>query len=78
MKNEDLWRQLDAAVSQHQVNWHWVKGRAGDVGNERCDELATTAIAEVKRAYSREQLQVALGEFNASLKAAAEKGAPFG
>ncbi len=73
VKNEDLWRQLDAVVSQHQVNWHWVKGHAGDAGNERCDELATAAIADVKQRHSREQLQSALGEFNANVKAAAER-----
>ena len=70
VKNEDLWRQLDAAVSAHKVSWHWVKGHAGDAGNERCDELATAAIAAVKLRHSREQLAESLREFNASLKAA--------
>ncbi len=74
VKNEDLWRQLDAAVAAHQVNWHWVKGHAGDAGNERCDELATAAIAAVKQRHSRAQLAASLREFNASVKAAAEAG----
>ena len=40
VKNEDLWRRLDAARTRHQVRWHWVKGHAGDPENERADELA--------------------------------------
>ena len=71
VKNEDLWRQLDAAVSAHQVNWHWVKGHAGDAGNERCDELATAAIAALKQRHSKEQLAASLREFNESVKTAA-------
>lgn len=74
VKNEDLWRRLDAAVSPHTVNWHWVKGHAGDAGNERCDALATAAILAVKQEHSREQLAASLGEFNASVKAAANAG----
>lgn len=42
--NEDLWRRLDDLVSRHKVHWHWVKGHAGHVENERCDELARSAI----------------------------------
>ena len=40
VKNEDLWRRLDAAAAQHDVQWLWVKGHAGDPGNERADALA--------------------------------------
>ena len=43
VKNQDLWRRLDAACQGHQVNWHWVKGHAGHPENERCDELARIA-----------------------------------
>jgi ribonuclease HI len=68
VKNEDLWRQLDTAVSVHRVNWHWVKGHAGDIGNERCDQLATAAIEAVKRTHSREQLKQSLHSFNESVK----------
>jgi ribonuclease HI len=53
------------------VNWHWVKGHAGDAGNERCDELATAAIEAVKKQHTREQLAASLREFNESVKAAA-------
>jgi ribonuclease HI len=40
VKNEDLWRRLDEASKRHQITWHWVKGHAGHVENERADELA--------------------------------------
>src|SRR6478736_4121248 len=72
VKNEDLWRQLDAAASSHQVNWHWVKGHAGDTGNERCDALATAAIEALKASHSPEQLAESLREFSASQRAAAD------
>lgn len=49
VKNADLWKQLSAAVEQHDVNWHWVKGHAGHPENERADELARTAMAPYKR-----------------------------
>ena len=45
--NQDLWQQLDAAVERHQITWHWVKGHACDPYNERCDELARKAAAEI-------------------------------
>ncbi|MFC4335060.1 ribonuclease HI [Salininema proteolyticum] len=40
VKNEDLWRRLDEAAAKHDIEWHWVKGHAGDPGNERADSLA--------------------------------------
>ena len=40
VKNDDLWKRLDAARLRHQVDWRWVKGHAGHVHNERADELA--------------------------------------
>ena len=45
VKNEELWRALDDALSRHTVNWHWVKGHAGDPGNEKADELARRGMA---------------------------------
>jgi len=71
VKNEDLWRQLDAAAARHQVKWHWVKGHAGHAGNERCDQLATAAILDLKQRFTREQLQASLRAFNAGVNAAA-------
>jgi ribonuclease HI len=47
VKNEDLWRALDALVSQHQIDWHWVKGHSGHDENEYVDQLANEAIDEM-------------------------------
>ena len=46
VKNVDLWKQLKAAVEHHEVTWHWVKGHAGDPGNERADRLAAKGLDE--------------------------------
>lgn len=46
VKNEDLWRRLIEAMRPHQVDWVWVKGHAGDPGNERADALARRGIEE--------------------------------
>jgi len=48
VKNEDLWRRLDAANQRHDVTWEWVKGHAGHPENERADELARKAIATLR------------------------------
>ncbi|MFP6865308.1 MAG: ribonuclease HI [Roseibacillus sp.] len=40
LRNEDLWKRLDAAQANHEVIWKWVKGHAGHDENERCDDLA--------------------------------------
>lgn len=45
VKNVDLWQQLDAAASAHQVEWIWVRGHDGHEGNERADELANRGVA---------------------------------
>ena len=37
VKNAELWRRLDAALAQHKVTWHWVRGHAGHDLNERAD-----------------------------------------
>ena len=50
VKNVDLWQRLDAAVGEHQVHWHWVKGHSGHDMNERADELARQGIADVRNA----------------------------
>ena len=44
LANADLWKELDRAISSHQINWHWVKGHAGRSGNERADRLAVQAL----------------------------------
>jgi ribonuclease HI len=45
VKNEDLWRRLDAAAAKHDVDWLWVRGHAGDPDNERADVLAREGMA---------------------------------
>lgn len=47
VKNAELWRALDDEVSRHDVRWVWVKGHAGDPGNERADQLANRGVAEL-------------------------------
>lgn len=47
VKNVDLWQRLDAATTQHTIDWHWVKGHTGHAENERADELANEAIDEM-------------------------------
>lgn len=47
VKNADLWRELDAAQSRHEIEWRWVKGHAGHEGNERADALANLGVASV-------------------------------
>ncbi|OQA39957.1 MAG: Ribonuclease H [Chloroflexi bacterium ADurb.Bin325] len=44
VKNQDLWRALQAAMRPHRVTWHWVKGHAGHPLNERADRLAVAAL----------------------------------
>jgi ribonuclease HI len=44
VKNVELWQRLDAAQALHEVHWHWVRGHAGDIENERADELARQGI----------------------------------
>ena len=63
VKNDDLWRLLDAAVMRHQVHWHWVKGHAGHAGNERCDQLAQLAIADLQKKFTKADLNSFLHEF---------------
>jgi ribonuclease HI len=48
VKNMDLWQRLDAALARHDVKWHWVKGHVGHELNERADQLARDAIAEMR------------------------------
>lgn len=46
VKNAELWQKLDALVlgGGHQIEWHWVRGHAGDPGNERADALANRGV----------------------------------
>ncbi len=47
VKNENLWRRLDKACSQHEINWQWVKGHSGHRENELVDALANQGIDEL-------------------------------
>jgi ribonuclease HI len=53
VKNADLWQRLETAASRHRVEWHWVKGHAGDPGNERADQLANLGMSQARSAGSR-------------------------
>jgi ribonuclease HI len=46
--NVDLWKRLDKAASEHQIQWHWVKGHSGHRENEIADELANQGIDELR------------------------------
>ncbi len=48
VKNAELWQALDEAASRHTIDWHWVKGHAGDEMNERADRLAAEGMAPFK------------------------------
>lgn len=49
VKNDDLWKRLDAAQARHTVEWRWIKGHAGHAENERADELAREGMAPFKK-----------------------------
>ena len=51
VKNRGLWEELDNLVQIYNVTWEWVKGHAGDPGNERADQLANEAIVESLTKY---------------------------
>jgi ribonuclease HI len=44
VKNAELWAELDALTVRQPVRWHWVRGHAGDPGNERADQLANRGV----------------------------------
>ena len=48
VKNDDLWRRLEAAAAPHKVTWRWIKGHAGHAENERADALARAGMAPFK------------------------------
>lgn len=50
VKNEDLWRRLDALAAKHTVEWHWVRGHNGHPENERADALARAGLEQARRA----------------------------
>ena len=48
VKNADLWQLMSDEVAKHDIQWHWVKGHAGDPGNERADLLANRGVEEAR------------------------------
>ena len=49
VKNADLWQALDEVAQKHEIEWVWVKGHAGDEGNERADALANLGAESALR-----------------------------
>ncbi|MCZ6666348.1 MAG: ribonuclease HI [Gammaproteobacteria bacterium] len=47
VKNVDLWQRLEQLAAEHDVHWSWVRGHAGDPGNEAADRLANEAIDDL-------------------------------
>ncbi len=47
VKNVGLWEAIDASLSEHEINWHWVKAHNGHPENERVDDLARGVIEEL-------------------------------
>ncbi|HEY6134115.1 MAG TPA: ribonuclease HI [Rubrivivax sp.] len=48
VKNVDLWQRLDTLAQAHEIEWRWVKGHAGDPGNEHADALANRGVDSVR------------------------------
>ena len=49
VKNKGLWLHLDKAISEHKIQWEWIKGHSGHPQNERADELANLAINNLEK-----------------------------
>ena len=56
VKNLELWQALDSAVTQHTIEWRWVKGHNGDEMNERADQLANEGMAPFKPKKNKHEL----------------------
>jgi ribonuclease HI len=63
VKNEDLWKELDALAAGHKITWEWLKGHAGHDKNERCDFLARQEVVKIRKIFSAEQLSKFMEEF---------------
>jgi ribonuclease HI len=53
VKNIDLWQRLEAALGEHKIEWHWVRGHSGHVENERVDLLARQEIKKLRESSAR-------------------------
>ncbi len=81
LKNQDLWQQLAALSSNHEVAWEWVRGHDGHPFNERCDRLAKRAAeagirAEEENVRAARQAEEREKQRNVIPKAAAPAGPP--
>ncbi|MBB5518663.1 ribonuclease HI [Amphiplicatus metriothermophilus] len=47
VKNQDLWLALDELLAGREVEWRWLRGHAGNAGNERADALARRGLETV-------------------------------
>ncbi|NDG73273.1 MAG: ribonuclease HI [Proteobacteria bacterium] len=63
VKNDDLWKNLDAACKPHRIHWNWLKGHAGHPENERCDALAGAEMEKIQKSHTPEELAARLAEF---------------
>ncbi|MEY2874808.1 MAG: hypothetical protein RLZZ373_2179 [Pseudomonadota bacterium] len=52
VKNADLWQRMDALSQLHKIEWRWVKGHAGDPGNEKADELANRGVEVARQQFA--------------------------
>ena len=55
VKNRDLWQELDGLTGRHNISWHWVKGHAGNLGNECADQLANEGLEKALLTGSRNE-----------------------
>jgi ribonuclease HI len=54
VKNKDLWEELATLASSHVVNFHWIKGHSGNLGNERADFLADLGVKSLNQYTNKE------------------------
>ena len=57
VKNADLWQRLVEVAAKHEIEWRWVRGHAGNVGNERADELANRGAELVSASHESTQIR---------------------
>lgn len=49
VQNKELWQALDLLVHRYSIEWHWIKGHSGHLGNEMADRLANEAIEKLRQ-----------------------------
>ncbi len=66
VKNEDLWRELDAEAAKHHITWKWIKGHAGHEMHDQCDSLAKSEIQKVQTQFTCGELAILVENFKQS------------